>query len=151
MKVFCILLLLTAAALAAPALAQDELPTAPSAVKQPPPPPPPTPEPEPAKSSPPQASRPETRPATASKESGSTSDAPSASASEGRSEGPAIETIRKRVDEVNVVFTVTDKHKRFVKNLSESDFQVLDDGRPPQSLVHFRRETDLPLDRKSVV
>ncbi|MGH9492966.1 MAG: VWA domain-containing protein [Terriglobales bacterium] len=130
MKLFRIFLLLTALA-----LAQDELPTAPSATKQPPPPP-----------APPPASKPETQPAAASKEPRSTTTgAPSASASEARSEGPALETIRKRVDEVNVVFTVTDKHKRFVKNLSEVDFKVLDDGRPPQALVHFRRQTDLPL------
>ncbi len=141
MRVLRILLLLAAVALAAPALAQDELPSAPSAVKQPPAapaPPPPSPQPEPAKTSPPPASVPDA-PA-ASKEATSPPAAPAP-----ENEGPALETIVKRVDEVNVVFTVTDKRKRFVKNLSEFDFKVLDDGRPPQSLVHFRRETDLPL------
>ncbi len=135
-----ILLWLTAAALSTPALAQNELPSAPSAVKQAPPapapaPPPQGPQPEPAKTSPPPASRPEALPAPGN----------AAPAPEAETEGPALETIVKRVDEVNVVFTVTDKRKRFVKNLSEFDFKVLDDGRPPQSLVHFRRETDLPL------
>ena len=140
MKLARIFLLITVAALAAPALAQDELPTAPSAVKQPPPPPPPRAQPEPPKTAAPPESRPEAQPATASKE------AASASAPAGKSEGPPpVATIVKRVDEVNVVFTVTDNHKRFVKNLSQSDFRVLDDGRPPQSVVHFRRETDLPL------
>ena len=141
MRVSRILLLLTAAALAAPALAQNELPSAPSAVKQPPPAPaPPSPQPEPAKTSPPPESKPEAQPA--SKDAASP---PAAPAPEAKNEGPALETIVKRVDEVNVVFTVTDKRKRFVKNLSEFDFKVLDDGRPPQSLVHFRRETNLPL------
>jgi VWFA-related protein len=142
MRVFRIFLLLTAAALAAPALAQNELPSAPSAVKQPPPPapPPPTPQPDPSKANAPAGSQPGAQPA--SKDAASP---PAAPASETKNEGPELETIRKRVDEVNVVFTVTDKHKRFVKNLSEFDFKVLDDGRPPQSLVHFRRETDLPL------
>jgi Ca-activated chloride channel homolog len=54
-------------------------------------------------------------------------------------------TIHKRVDEVNVLFIATDKHGKFVRDLSESDFSILDDHKPPQSIVNFRRETDLPL------
>jgi VWFA-related protein len=54
-------------------------------------------------------------------------------------------TIRKRVDEVNVLFIATDKHGRFVRNLSQNDFNFLDDHKPVQSIVNFRRETDLPL------
>jgi Ca-activated chloride channel homolog len=56
-----------------------------------------------------------------------------------------ITTITKRVNEVNVFFTATDKHGKFVKHLNKSDFQVLDDHKPPQSIVDFRSETDLPL------
>jgi VWFA-related protein len=56
-----------------------------------------------------------------------------------------LTTIRKRVDEVNVIFTVTDKHDRFVKELSKSDFKVLDDKQLQQQIVNFRSETDLPL------
>ncbi|MGA2375903.1 MAG: VWA domain-containing protein [Candidatus Sulfotelmatobacter sp.] len=54
-------------------------------------------------------------------------------------------TIRKRVDEVNVLFIATDKHGKFVRDLNESDFAILDDNKPPQSILNFRRETDLPL------
>src|SRR5882724_11067038 len=54
-------------------------------------------------------------------------------------------TIRKRVDEVNVLFIATDKRGRFVRNLSQNDFSFLDDHKPVQSIVNFRRETDLPL------
>ena len=54
-------------------------------------------------------------------------------------------TIRKRVDEVNVLFIATDRHGRFVRNLSQNDFSFLDDHKPVQSIVNFRRETDLPL------
>jgi len=57
----------------------------------------------------------------------------------------AILTIRKRVDEVNVLFIATDKHGKFVRNLTQSDFSFLDDHKPVQSIVNFRRETDLPL------
>jgi Ca-activated chloride channel homolog len=54
-------------------------------------------------------------------------------------------TIHKRVDEVNVLFIATDKHGKFVRDLNQSDFSILDDHKPPQSIVNFRRETDLPL------
>ncbi len=54
-------------------------------------------------------------------------------------------TIRTRVNEVNVLFIATDKHGKFVRNLSENDFSILDDHKPPQAILNFRRETDLPL------
>lgn len=59
--------------------------------------------------------------------------------------GNPLETIKKRVDEVNVVFTVTDKHGHFVKNLGKSDFRVVDDNKPAVSIVSFSSETNLPL------
>jgi VWFA-related protein len=57
----------------------------------------------------------------------------------------SVLTIRKRVDEVNVLFIATDKHGKFVRNLNQNDFSFLDDHKPVQSIVNFRRETDLPL------
>jgi VWFA-related protein len=57
----------------------------------------------------------------------------------------SVLTIRKRVDEVNVLFIATDKHGKFVRNLKQSDFSFFDDNKPVQSIVNFRRETDLPL------
>ena len=57
----------------------------------------------------------------------------------------SVLTIRKRVDEVNLLFIATDKHGKFVRNLNENDFTILDDHKPPQSIVNFRRETDLPI------
>jgi Ca-activated chloride channel homolog len=57
----------------------------------------------------------------------------------------SVLTIRKRVDEVNVLFITTDKHGKFVRNLTQNDFHFLDDHKPVQSIVNFRRETDLPL------
>jgi VWFA-related protein len=54
-------------------------------------------------------------------------------------------TIRRAVDEVNVVFTVTDKHGRFVKDLKRNDFKVVDDAKPASEIKSFRSETDLPL------
>jgi len=56
-----------------------------------------------------------------------------------------LTTIVKQVDEVNVVFTVTDKRGKFVTDLTKDDFQVLDDKKPAQSVRSFRAETNLPL------
>ena len=43
------------------------------------------------------------------------------------------------------VFTVSDKHGRFVKDLKQADFKVLDDKKPPVQIVNFASETNLPL------
>jgi len=56
-----------------------------------------------------------------------------------------ILTIKKRVDEVNVLFIATDRHGKFVRNLNQNDFSILDDHKPVQTIVNFRRETDLPI------
>src|SRR5690349_16353094 len=58
----------------------------------------------------------------------------------------SVLTIRKRVDEVNVLFIATDKRGKFVRNLNQNDFSILDDNKPPQSILNFRRETDLPIE-----
>src|SRR5579872_1735505 len=58
----------------------------------------------------------------------------------------SVLTIKTRVNEVNVLFIATDKHGKFVRNLNEKDFAILDDHKPPQSIVNFRRETDLPIE-----
>ena len=76
--------------------------------------------------------KPETAPPTDSSETPPQAEQPSA-------------TFRRRVNEVNVVFTVTDKHGRYVNNLTKTDFNVLDDQRPALEVSSFRRETDLPL------
>lgn len=57
----------------------------------------------------------------------------------------ALVTLHSRVNEVNVLFIATDKHGRFVRDLNQSDFSILDDHKPPQAIINFRRETDLPL------
>ena len=57
-----------------------------------------------------------------------------------------ILTITKRVDEVNVLFIATDRHGKFVRNLSQTDFSIFDDHKPVQSILTFRRETVLPIE-----
>ena len=54
-------------------------------------------------------------------------------------------TLHARVNEVNVLFIATDKHGKFVRDLNQADFNILDDHKPPQAILNFRRETDLPL------
>jgi VWFA-related protein len=54
-------------------------------------------------------------------------------------------TIRRTVNEVNVVFTVTDKHGHYVRNLNQGDFSILDDGKPVADISSFHNETNLPL------
>jgi len=67
-----------------------------------------------------------------------------APASDGGEE--SILTIRKRVDEVNVLFIATDRHGKFVRNLNQNDFNFFDDHKPVLSILNFRRETDLPIE-----
>jgi Ca-activated chloride channel homolog len=57
----------------------------------------------------------------------------------------SISTIRRTVNEVNVVFTVTDKHGHYVKDLKKADFKIIDDAKPAEEIRSFRAETDLPL------
>ncbi|HZU31095.1 MAG TPA: VWA domain-containing protein [Candidatus Angelobacter sp.] len=56
-----------------------------------------------------------------------------------------IQTFRSRSDEVNVIFTVTDKHNKFIKDLKQDQFKFLDNNRPPRQIMNFSAETDLPL------
>ncbi|OLC62754.1 MAG: hypothetical protein AUH89_00815 [Ktedonobacter sp. 13_1_40CM_4_52_4] len=73
--------------------------------------------------------------------------APSALATDSDQAGQdSVLTIKTRVDEVNLLFIATDKHGKFVRNLGQSDFAILDDHKPPQSILEFHRETDLPLE-----
>jgi len=132
-RIFLIALLLAAAS---PIFSQsnDDLPSAPSAVNKPKPGPKPDPAPLPATEQTP----PQSAPAAAD-----LSDPRDKNDANAPSSDP--NTIRVPVNEVNVVFTVTDKHNRYVKDLSKTDFKVLDDDRPVEEIRSFRRETDLPL------
>src|SRR5690242_10022255 len=59
---------------------------------------------------------------------------PEASPSTGTDPSDTILTIKKRVDEVNVLFIATDHRGKFVRNLNQGDFSILDDHQPPQSI-----------------
>jgi Ca-activated chloride channel homolog len=55
-----------------------------------------------------------------------------------------VDVIRTETDLTNLLFTVTDKNKRYVTTLQQNDIRVLEDG-VPQTLFTFQRETDRPL------
>ena len=54
-------------------------------------------------------------------------------------------TIRLGVNEVNLIFTVTDKHGHYIPNLKQSDFALLDDQKAPERVNDFRQQINLPL------
>ena len=49
------------------------------------------------------------------------------------------------VNEVNLIFTVTDKHGHYIPNLQQSDFALLDDGKAPAHVKSFHQQINLPL------
>jgi VWFA-related protein len=53
--------------------------------------------------------------------------------------------IRLGVNEVNLIFTVTDRHGNYVPNLQQSDFALLDDQKAPARVNSFRQQINLPL------
>ena len=54
-------------------------------------------------------------------------------------------TIRLGVNEVNLIFTVTDRHGHYIPNLRQSDFALLDDQKAPARVNAFRQQINLPL------
>jgi VWFA-related protein len=57
---------------------------------------------------------------------------------------PAAATVSVRVNVVNVLATVREKHGKIVSNLTRDDFTLTEDGRP-QNIHYFTKESDLPL------
>jgi VWFA-related protein len=56
-----------------------------------------------------------------------------------------ITTIKVQANEVNLIFTVTDKKGRFVPNLKQDSYGLLDDGRPPLRVINYTLARNLPL------
>jgi VWFA-related protein len=54
-------------------------------------------------------------------------------------------TIKVGVNEVNLIFTVTDKHGKYIPNLQQSDFALLDDQKAPSHVNSFHQQINLPL------
>lgn len=54
-------------------------------------------------------------------------------------------TINLGVNEVDLIFTVTDKHGHYISNLKQSDFALLDNQRAPARIDSFHQQINLPL------
>ena len=67
----------------------------------------------------------------------------------GQAGGPQTDvntpTIKLGVNEVNLIFTVTDKHGHYIPNLQQNDFALLDNQRAPEQVTSFHQQINLPL------
>lgn len=69
---------------------------------------------------------------------------PAATAAPNAQDAPTP-TLVVHANEVDLVFTVTDKKGHFITGLKQSDFGLLDNHMPPEQVFHFAQQTDLPL------
>jgi Ca-activated chloride channel homolog len=114
--------------------------TLPNAPGQTTPPSAPAPKPSQPASPAPQAPAPAVQPSTPQ---------PSTSGKEPEQAAPGDEegtyTLKTNVNEVNLTFTVTDRHGHFINNLQQQDFALLDDQRAPAQVYSFTQQTNQPL------
>jgi Ca-activated chloride channel family protein len=61
----------------------------------------------------------------------------------GQEAAPTV--LRVNVNEVNLIFTVTDKHGQYIPNLRQSDFALLDDRKAPAHVKSFHQQINLPM------
>jgi VWFA-related protein len=66
--------------------------------------------------------------------------APAASA-----DADAMQPFRVMVNEVPLIFTVTDRHGHYIPDLKQSDFALLDNQRAPAKVNSFHQQINLPL------
>jgi Ca-activated chloride channel family protein len=85
----------------------------------------------------------------AAKAAPSSAPAPAASATQAEAAkedtSEALYQFGVQVNLVNLIFTATDKHGHFIKDLKLDDLHLLDEGKPPERVVAFESQTGLPL------
>jgi VWFA-related protein len=130
-------------------MAQEELPSSPSSlVVKPAPAPPPAPKAEDKggfQDLNPKKAQAQAQPAPAKPEDAAKTEPTTGLPAGEPGEAEGTTTIIVRAEEIPVIFTVTDKRGRFIKDLKQTDLRVIDDGRPAEAVRSFRQETDLPL------
>jgi VWFA-related protein len=89
-----------------------------------------------------QSPSPTTPPSPSSQAPASADQQPGQNAQGQDQEGPVL---RFFTNEVNLIFTVTDKHGHYIPNLKLNDFALLDDQRAPEKVTSFRQQINLPL------
>lgn len=67
------------------------------------------------------------------------------SADQGTATDVGTPIIRTSVNEVSLIFTVTDRHGHYIPNLKQSDFTLLDDQKAPTKVNSFHQQINLPL------
>jgi Ca-activated chloride channel family protein len=99
-----------------------------------------------------EAQQPATAPATPAPATSTPAPAPAAQQPDAQAPGAAapadqeqIPIIRTSVDEVDLIFTVTDKHGHYIPNLQQGDFALLDDQKAPAKVNSFHQQINLPL------
>ena len=97
---------------------------------------------QPATSAPQQTTPATSAPASSNQSTPATGTPPPADAQQGDDSSFKIVT---SVNEVNLIFTVTDRHGNFIPNLKQSDFALLDDQKAPARISSFAQQTNLPL------
>jgi VWFA-related protein len=70
---------------------------------------------------------------------------PSAQSADQQADLGAPTIFRLGVNEVNLIFTVTDKHGQYIPNLQQSDFALLDDHKAPAKVNSFHQQINLPV------
>ena len=63
---------------------------------------------------------------------------------QGQSQDQSLETLRVNVDVVQLFFNVKDRKGALIPNLTKTDFDVFEDGKP-QTIKYFAAESNLPL------
>jgi Ca-activated chloride channel homolog len=59
--------------------------------------------------------------------------------------GPFALNIKRQVEEVNLILSVTDRKGHFVEGLGPSDLTILDDDKKQTAVTFFQSQTNLPL------
>src|ERR1039458_2660939 len=57
----------------------------------------------------------------------------------------SVPVVHLGVNEVNLIFTVTDRHGHYIPNLGQNDFALLDDQKAPEKVNSFHQQINLPL------
>jgi VWFA-related protein len=70
---------------------------------------------------------------------------PQTGAAAGQSSDDSPTVLHLGVNEVNLIFTVTDKRGRYIPNLQQGDFALLDDQKAPARVNSFHQQINLPL------
>jgi VWFA-related protein len=95
-----------------------------------------------------QAQQPATQPAAPQTPATAPATAPAQAPATTPGQAPTDETptvFHLGVNEVSLIFTVTDKHGRYIPNLQQSDFALLDDQKAPAKVNSFHQQINLPL------